>query len=153
MKLTPSLVPLGLLLVYSQYEVRNRVMESTARRLEAETATIALDIAGIGEHADASSEFSLRPERVELIASNAGTDFNVYVDNELRISSRPELYAAGLLDTRLNGSAFAAVTLSGRDRQHGRERCVARCLRGSSPHREFQFAPAYRGGDAGPMAT
>ncbi len=111
--LLTALVPLGLLLVYSQYEVRNRVMESTARRLEAETATIALDIAGIGEHADASSEFSLRPERVELIASNAGTDFNVYVDNELRISSRPELYAAGLLDTRMNGSAFAAVTLSG----------------------------------------
>ena len=112
--LLTALVPLGLLLVYSQYEVRNRVMESTARRLEAETATIALDIAGIGEHADASSEFSLRPERVELIASNAGTDFNLYVDNELRISSRPELYAAGLLDTRMNGSAFAAVTLSGR---------------------------------------
>jgi two-component system, NtrC family, nitrogen regulation sensor histidine kinase NtrY len=112
--LLTALVPLGLLLVYSQYEVRNRVMESTARRLEAETAAIALDIAGIGEHADASSEFSLRPERVELIASNAGTDFNLYVDNELRISSRPELYAAGLLDTRINGSAFAAVTLSGR---------------------------------------
>ena len=112
--LLTALVPLGFLLVYGQYEVRNRVMESTARRLEAETGTIALDIAGIGEHADASSEFSLRPERVELIASNAGTDFNVYVDNELRISSRPELYAAGLLDTRMNGSAFAAVTLSGR---------------------------------------
>lgn len=109
-----TLVPLGVLLVYSQLDVRDRMIESTALRLEDQTSGIAQDIAGIGEHADASSELEVRPDRVELIASNAGTDFNMYVGNELRISSRPELYTSGLLDPRISGSAYAEVVLGGK---------------------------------------
>lgn len=112
--LLTAFVPLGALMFYSQYAVHHRVIETLSRRLEAETASIAQEIAGIGEYADVSSDLTLRPDRVELIASNAGTDFNVYVGNELRISSRPELYATGLLDSRLNGRAYAAVVLDGR---------------------------------------
>jgi signal transduction histidine kinase len=112
--LLTAFVPLCALLLYGQYAVRHRVMESLSRRLENETASIAQEIAGIGEYADASSELSLRPDRIELIASNAGTDFNVYVGNDLRITSRPELYTTGLLDNRLNGRAYAAVVLEGR---------------------------------------
>jgi len=108
------LLPLAVLLVYSQLDVRDRMMESMALRLEDQTAGIAQDIAGIGEHADASSELEVRPDRVELIASNAGTDFNLFVGNMLRISSRPELYTAGLLDSRISGSAYAEVVLGGR---------------------------------------
>jgi signal transduction histidine kinase len=112
--LLTAFVPLGALMFYSQYAVHHRVIEALSRRLEEETASIAQEIAGIGEYADVSSDLTLRPDRVELIASNAGTDFNVYVGNELRISSRPELYATGLLDSRLNGRAYAAVVLDGR---------------------------------------
>jgi signal transduction histidine kinase len=112
--LIAALLPLGLLLVYSQMDVRDRLMESMALRLEDQTAGVAQDIAGIGEHADASSELEVRPDRVELIASNAGTDFNLYMGTMLRISSRPELYTAGLLDARMSGSAYAEVVLSGR---------------------------------------
>jgi two-component system, NtrC family, nitrogen regulation sensor histidine kinase NtrY len=112
--LLTAFVPLVALMFYSQYAVHHRVMETLSRRLEEETASIAQEIAGIGEYADVSSDLTLRPDRVELIASNAGTDFNVYVGNELRISSRPELYATGLLDSRLNGRAYAAVVLDGR---------------------------------------
>ena len=85
-----------------------------ALRLDDQTAGIAQDIAGIGEHADASSELEVRPDRVELIASNEGTDFNLYVGTMLRISSRPELYTAGLLDSRISGSAYAEVVLGGK---------------------------------------
>jgi signal transduction histidine kinase len=112
--LLTAFVPLGLLMFYSQYEVHRRVIETLSSRLEEETASIAQEIAGIGEYADVSSDLTLRPDRVELIASNVGTDFNVYVGNELRISSRPELYTTGLLDDRLNGRAYAAVVLDGR---------------------------------------
>lgn len=109
-----TLLPLGVLLVYSQLDVRDRMIENTALRLEDQTSGIAQDIAGIGEHADASSELEVRPDRVELIASNAGTDFNLYVGNDLRISSRPELYTSGLLDPRISGSAYAEVVLGGK---------------------------------------
>ncbi|MBK7257182.1 MAG: HAMP domain-containing protein [Ignavibacteriae bacterium] len=109
-----TLLPLGVLLVYSQLDVRDRMIENTALRLEDQTSGIAQDIAGIGEHADASSELEIRPDRVELIASNTGTDFNMYVGNELRISSRPELYTSGLLDPRISGSAYAEVVLGGK---------------------------------------
>ena len=108
-----TLLPLGVLLVFSQLDVRDRMIENTALRLEEQTAGIAQDIAGIGEHADASSELEVRPDRVELIASNAGTDFNMYVGNGLRISSRPELYTSGLLDPRISGSAYEEVVLGG----------------------------------------
>ena len=109
-----TLLPLAVLLVFSQLDVRDRMIENTASRLEDQTAGIAQDIAGIGEHADASSELEVRPDRVELIATNAGTDFNMYVGNELRISSRPELYTSGLLDPRINGKAYAEVVLGGK---------------------------------------
>jgi two-component system, NtrC family, nitrogen regulation sensor histidine kinase NtrY len=109
-----TLLPLAVLLVFSQLDVRDRMIENTALRLEDQTAGIAQDIAGIGEHADASAELEVRPDRVELIASNAGTDFNMYVGNALRISSRPELYTSGLLDPRISGSAYAEVVLGGK---------------------------------------
>jgi signal transduction histidine kinase len=112
--LLTAFVPLCALLLYGQYAVRHRVMESLSHRLEDETASIAQEIAGIGEYADVSTDLTLRPDRVELIASNVGTDFNVYTGNDLRISSRPELYTTGLLDSRLNGRAYAAVVLEGR---------------------------------------
>ncbi|MCC6397892.1 MAG: ATP-binding protein [Bacteroidetes bacterium] len=112
--LIAALLPLGILLIYSQMDVRERLMESMALRLEDQTAAVAQDIAGIGEHADASSELEVRPDRVELIASNAGTDFNLYMGTMLRISSRPELYTAGLLDARMSGSAYAEVVLGGK---------------------------------------
>lgn len=112
--LLTAFVPLGALLLYGQYAVHHRVMDTLSRRLEEETAAIAQEIAGIGEYSDASSDFTLRPDRVELIASNIGTDFNVYIGNDLRVSSRPELYTTGLLDSRLNGRAYAAVVLGGR---------------------------------------
>ena len=109
-----TLLPLAVLLVFSQLDVRDRMIENTAMRLEEQTAGIAQDIAGIGEHADASAELEVRPDRVELIASNAGTDFNMYVGNTLRMSSRPELYTSGLLDPRISGSAYAEVVLGGK---------------------------------------
>ena len=111
--LLTALVPLVALLVYSQYSVHRRVMEKLSGRLEEETASIAEQIAGIGEYSDVTADFALRPDRAELIASDVGTDFNMYVGSDLRISSRPELYTAGLLDSRLSGKAYAAVVLSG----------------------------------------
>lgn len=50
----------------------------------------------------------------ENIAQETGTDFNVYVGNVIQASSRPELFDAGLIDTRLNSVAYRNVVLEGR---------------------------------------
>jgi two-component system, NtrC family, nitrogen regulation sensor histidine kinase NtrY len=112
--LLTAFLPLGALLIYGRYSVHQRAMETLSTRLEEETASIAEEIAGIGEYSDVSSDLVLRPDRVELIASNVGTDFNLYVGSDLRVSSRPELYTTGFLDSRVDGKAYAAVVLEGR---------------------------------------
>jgi nitrogen fixation/metabolism regulation signal transduction histidine kinase len=51
--------------------------------------------------------------RAELLAATMGLDFNYYVGNSLALSSRRELYDAGILDRRLSGSAYAGIFLRG----------------------------------------
>jgi len=66
------------------------------------------------ERGEINVDGAVHPELAEQIAGFAGTDFNLFLGNSLTLTSRPELYAAGLLDTRLAGSAYSAVFLQGR---------------------------------------
>jgi two-component system nitrogen regulation sensor histidine kinase NtrY len=50
----------------------------------------------------------------ERIAQETGTDFNVYIGNEVYASSRPELYDADLIDARLDGPTYRATILEGK---------------------------------------
>jgi hypothetical protein len=107
--LLAALLPLALLLVYSQLDVRDRMMESMAFRLEDQTAGIAQDIAGIGEHADASSALEVRPDRVSSLPPTPG---GLVVGTMLRINAGPSCTrrVAGLAHQR---SAYAEVVLGG----------------------------------------
>jgi two-component system, NtrC family, nitrogen regulation sensor histidine kinase NtrY len=50
----------------------------------------------------------------ESVASDLGVDFTVYHRTEVQASSRPELYQASILDSRLPGNVFAEVVLTGK---------------------------------------
>jgi len=56
----------------------------------------------------------LTEQMADQIATDLGTDFNLYRDDSLQVSTRPELYEAGILDRRLNGSVYASVILRGK---------------------------------------
>jgi signal transduction histidine kinase len=60
-------------------------------------------------------------------------DHNLYIGTELRETSRPELYEAGILDTRLSGSAYLAVVVKER-RFHLQTENIGR----------YQYAVGYR---------
>jgi len=109
-----AIVPVALIAIYGRYSAQQRLQADTDRRLDDATTTLAMymleqiniDVGGI------RSSFS--QEMAEQIASDLGTDFNLYIGTGLRMTSRPELYEAGLLDRRLSGSAYAAIMVKGR---------------------------------------
>jgi two-component system nitrogen regulation sensor histidine kinase NtrY len=99
---------------YGRIHAHRRLMDETARRLKEETATVALNVV---EPADAKSRASyplLTEQMADQLATDLGTDFNLYRDDSLQVSTRPELYEAGILDRRLNGSVYASVILRGK---------------------------------------
>ncbi|HEX9829763.1 MAG TPA: ATP-binding protein, partial [Bacteroidota bacterium] len=51
----------------------------------------------------------------ETVASEYGIDFSVYRSASLKASSRPELYHAAILDSRLTGRAYANTVLLGKN--------------------------------------
>ena len=57
---------------------------------------------------------SLTDSLCERIAQETGSDFNVYIGSTVQASSRPELYDAELVDTRLNSAAYRATILEGK---------------------------------------
>ncbi|MBP1679422.1 MAG: sensory transduction histidine kinase, partial [Bacteroidetes bacterium] len=119
-----ALVPLALMTVYGQRYSRERLRESTAARLKEETAALVARVATEPAYVSRShqSQEDVTPGWVEALGSMTGTDFNVYADSVLAFSSRPELFSLGVLDRRMNGSAFAAIVLDGKRFYMGTER-------------------------------
>ncbi|MBI4536041.1 MAG: HAMP domain-containing protein, partial [Ignavibacteriae bacterium] len=106
-----AIVPIVIIALYGRLSARERLMENLAQRLEQETSTVGLNLLqrfGDTLHA------AITPLMAEQLAVEAGTDFNLYFGRELRVSSRPELYEAGILDRRLSGAAFANVIMKGK---------------------------------------
>ncbi|HEY6950827.1 MAG TPA: ATP-binding protein, partial [Bacteroidota bacterium] len=50
----------------------------------------------------------------EVASSDLGFDFTVYHRSQVQASSRPELYEASILDSRLPGNVFAGIVLTGK---------------------------------------
>jgi two-component system, NtrC family, nitrogen regulation sensor histidine kinase NtrY len=109
-----SLVPVVVLAVYGRVLARERVMESTARLLEQETAAVASGLAQRGGLNAASLTSANAPALAVRLAADLGTDFNLYAGTRLAGSSRPELFETGILDKRMSGSAYAAIYRKGK---------------------------------------
>ncbi len=85
-----AILPVIVITAFTRSFARERLMENLSRRLTLETTAIENSIAH-----DLNSD-----------TTAAGTDFNYYVERNLKISSRPELYDTGILDRRLSGAAY-----------------------------------------------
>jgi two-component system nitrogen regulation sensor histidine kinase NtrY len=128
-----ALLPLVLIGLYGRQLSRERMEETTALRLEDRTSSVAAAaMTGLGR--DGSDVIvQISPPVAEAIAADVGADFNLYIGNQLVVSSRPELYDSGLLSRRMNGEAYAGILLSGR-----------RFLVQSERIGEFAYAVGYR---------
>jgi signal transduction histidine kinase len=111
--LVTAILPVIIIAYYGKLSARERLMESTAKRIEQETTTVGLNILNLLDAHSDSVWAALSPRAVEQLASELGADFNFYVGNRLEISSSPELYEAGLLDRRVNGVAYSNVIVKG----------------------------------------
>ncbi|MFN0157587.1 MAG: ATP-binding protein [Bacteroidota bacterium] len=109
-----SVVPLIVLAISGRTIARERLIESTSRRLQQETGAVAANI--IQRVGTSSPEIAARlsPAFTEQLANDLGIDFNIYLGSTLTVSSRPELYEAGILDRRISGNAFVQVYAGGR---------------------------------------
>jgi len=110
--LITAIAPLVLITLYSRYHTEQRLAEATALRLQDQTSAVSTNIMmGLGR--DETDMMQVTPPVAEAIASDLGTDFNLYIGDELIVSSRPELFEIGLLDRRISGGAYRHVVLSG----------------------------------------
>ncbi len=103
--LVTAVIPLAVSTIYSRYYARERHMAATSTRLSDYTLAIAQNIP---TQPDSLMHFAPEGAAVgaEQLAADVGTDFNIYEGDRLVITSRPELFDAGILDRRMNGDAF-----------------------------------------------
>ena len=112
--LVTAIVPLTFVAFYARaYEGEQR-METLERRLDEETQGVIYNITDHPEQGVTVPAFPETPLKAEELASDIGTDFNIYTDNQLRVSSRPTLYDVGILDSRLSGNVYAQIVLGGK---------------------------------------
>jgi signal transduction histidine kinase len=112
--LATAIVPLGVIAYYGKEFAEERMTEQTAGVLEQETGGVALQVSqALKEETRLIRSRQLDPATTEAIATAVDADFNVYIHNTLWATSRPELYAAGLLDGRLPGTVYAALVIEG----------------------------------------
>jgi two-component system, NtrC family, nitrogen regulation sensor histidine kinase NtrY len=109
-----SIVPVVVLAIYGRSLARERVLESTARLLEQETGAVAAGLLQRDELNAAAPASPGVPVVAAGLAADLGTDFNLYAGTRLVASSRPELFATGILDKRMSGSAYAGIYIQGK---------------------------------------
>jgi hypothetical protein len=112
--LVTALVPVVFMATYGRKLARDRMVEAAAKRLAQETSTLSVTIARSLQGEEGIVHEALSRSVMEDLADEAGTDFNLYVGNQLQASSRPELYEVGILDRRLSGLAHANTVLRGK---------------------------------------
>lgn len=112
--LVTALVPIIVMATYGRQLARDRMLDATSKRLEQETATLGVSISQRLQGEEGIVQEALSRYVIDQLADEAGTDFNLYVGDQLQASSRPELYDVGILDRRLSGLAYANTTLKGK---------------------------------------
>ncbi len=112
--LVTALLPLIVLATTGRQLAKDRMLETIGKRLEQETATLAVSIGQRLQGEEGIVQEALSRYVIDQLANEAGADFNLYVGNQLQASSRPELYEVGILDKRLSGLAFSNTMLKGK---------------------------------------
>ena len=107
--LVTALVPLALMAVYGRFSAQDRLMARIGTQLSQFTTSVAQNIP---DQPDSLRRMTL--PGAEDLATDVGTDFNVYIGPELVLTSRPELFESGILDRRISGRAYSAVMLGGK---------------------------------------
>jgi signal transduction histidine kinase len=101
-----ALIPVVVISTFTRVFARDRVMAALSQQLEQETSLVEREMVS-GELfpniSNGGRSFELLPQ----------ADFNYYVGRQLVTSSRTELYEAGILDRRLNGSAYRSLFTEG----------------------------------------
>lgn len=112
--LVTAIVPLTFIAFYARVYEGEQQMETLEQRLDEETQGVIYNITDRPEQGVTVPAFPDSPLKAEELASDIGTDFNIYTDNQLRVSSRPTLYDVGILDSRLSGNVYSKIVLGGK---------------------------------------
>ena len=112
--LVTAIVPLTFVAFYARVYDGEQEIETLERRLDEETQGVIYNITERPEQGVTVPAFPDTPLKAEELASDIGTDFNIYTDSQLRVSSRPTLYDVGILDSRLSGNVYAKIVLGGK---------------------------------------
>lgn len=108
-----SVLPLILMAYYNRELAIERFDENLTRRLSQDLDIVQQRFAStIVEDQDFSE--GVNNDFCEVVASDLGIDFSVYTGSLLKASSRPELYGASILDSRLTGSAYVNSNILGK---------------------------------------
>ena len=112
--LVTAIIPLTFVAFYARVYEGEQQMETLEQQLDEETQGVIYNITEHPEQGVTVPAFPDTPLKAEELASDIGTDFNIYTDNLLRVSSRPTLYDVGILDPRLSGNVYAKIVLGGK---------------------------------------
>ena len=108
-----SVLPLVLTAYYNRELALERLDENLSKRLSQDLDIVQQRLASaIVEDQDFSE--GVNNDFCEVVASDLGIDFSVFQGSLLKASSRPELYRASILDSRLTGSAYINSNLLGK---------------------------------------
>ncbi|MEK6756395.1 MAG: HAMP domain-containing protein, partial [Bacteroidota bacterium] len=108
-----SILPLLVMAYYNRELAIERLDDGITRRLAEDLDIIHQRITtSVIEEEDFFS--GINNDYCEVAAADLGVDFSVYSGPALQASSRPELYRAAILDSRLTGSAFVNTMMLGK---------------------------------------
>lgn len=106
-----SLIPVIILAAYNRQYAFERAAEMTTNVLSRRTSVVAAELQRqLGNNSPASIS-QLSNALCAEIANDLNTDFNVYLGGTLQASSKPEMFAAELLDPTLSANAYLNVVL------------------------------------------
>jgi two-component system, NtrC family, nitrogen regulation sensor histidine kinase NtrY len=108
-----SVLPLLLMAYYNRELALDRLDENITRRLSEDLDVTQQRIASAVEDEQDFVQ-GVNNDFCEAVASDLGVDFSIYQGSQLKASSRPELYRASILDSRLSGTAYVNTVMLGR---------------------------------------
>lgn len=109
-----SLIPVAIVAYYNRQYANERAYEAIVNQLADQSAVIVNEIQrqlGISVPFELTQ---LTDEHCEEIATDLNADFNVYRGDQIQASSKPEMFAAELLDPHLSAGAYANIVLQKR---------------------------------------
>ncbi len=106
-----ALLPVAVLGYYNRVVTLRQSEEYVTGRLEEETSTIVSEVQRQAGATTPAAVSSIDDERCAQIATLVKTDFNLYGLRTILASSKPELFVAGVLDSRISADAYANIVI------------------------------------------